>query len=320
MRTRKQIDLLIGGNMEEFYQSCHICPRNCKVNRFDGKKGICNVPSDLFVSRASLHMWEEPCISGTKGSGTVFFSGCNLHCIFCQNSEISGVDPLGKKITVEHLSAIFSDLQRKGANNINLVTPSHYIPSIAKALIMSKENELTIPVVYNSSGYDSVESLKMLEGLVDIWLPDFKYVNSEPALSFSNASDYPEIAKKALQEMVRQSPVPIFDEETGLLKKGVIVRHLVLPGHTKESLQVLDYLYNTYKDSIYISIMNQYTPFFDLLDKNKAPKELYRKVTKREYEKVVDYAINLGIKNGFTQEGKAASESFVPDFGSYEGI
>lgn len=302
------------------YDNCTLCPRKCGVNRSAGKTGVCGNDNRLFVSRAALHMWEEPCISGTEGSGTVFFTGCNLHCLFCQNHEISGKEPFGKEITVQRLSEIFLELEEKGANNINLVTPTHYIPHIVTALKAAKEQGLSVPVVYNTGGYENADSLKLLEGLVDIYLPDFKYMFPDTALSLSSAADYPEKAKKALSEMVSQTGLPVFDEKTGLMKKGVIVRHLVLPGHTKEACEIIKYLWDTYKDSIYISIMNQYTPFPDLLDPEKTPKELFRKVTPREYDKVVSYALELGIKNGFTQEGKAASESFIPSFRDCEGV
>ncbi len=307
-------------NLSSYYENCILCPRKCGVNRIAGQVGVCGCTDKVLVSRAALHMWEEPCISGENGSGTVFFSGCNLHCIFCQNYEISGKNPCGKEVDAERINEIFFELKEKGANNINLVTPTHYLPSIAKALKLAKEQKLGLPIVYNTSSYEEVDSLKMLEGLVDIWLPDLKYVRSETAASFSFASDYPLKAKAAIAEMVRQSSDCIFDESTGLMNKGVIVRHLVLPGHTKEACEVLDYLYSSYGDKIYISIMNQYTPFPERLSPSNVPEELMRKVTAREYEKVIRHALEIGIKNGFTQEGKAASESFIPDFKNCDGV
>lgn len=307
-------------NPTNLYDNCTLCPRKCGADRPRNLTGFCGCSDKLTVSRAALHMWEEPCISGEQGSGTVFFSGCNLHCAFCQNYDISGKNPYGKEIGIERLTEIFFELKEKGANNINLVTPSHFIPSIAVALRSAKEKGLNLPIVYNTSGYEEVESLKLLEGLIDIWLPDFKYMSEESALTLSGASDYPAKAKAALSEMFRQSSECIFDEETGLMKKGIIVRHLVLPGATKEACEILDYLYKTYKDSIYISIMNQYTPFHERLKKPDFPERLLRKVTKREYDKVVGHAISIGIKNGFTQEGKAASESFIPNFKDCEGV
>ncbi len=305
------------------YENCKLCPRQCGINRLNGETGVCGVSSSLLVSRAALHMWEEPCISGTKGSGTVFFSGCNMHCIFCQNHEISGNHPknsiIGKEVSIDQLSDLFLSLEEKGANNINLVTPTHYIPSIATALKTAKNNGLSIPVVYNTSGYELVEALALLYGLVDIYLPDFKYYRPETAKNFSFASNYTEITMSAIREMLKQAGEPEFDSK-GMMRRGVIVRHLVLPGHINESKQIIECLYNNFKDSIYISLMNQFTP----IEANRAIcskyPELLRTVTKREYDKIVSFALDLGIKNGFTQEGKAASESFIPSFNSYEGL
>lgn len=297
------------------YKNCTLCPRKCGVDRTMGKAGFCGRTDSLFVSRAALHMWEEPCISGHEGSGTVFFSGCNLGCIFCQNHEISRREPAGMAISVGRLADIFLELQEKGANNINLVTGVHYIPSIADAIDKARNTGLKIPVLYNSGGYEDVEALKLLDGLIDIYLPDFKYMDSSLALTLSNAADYPERTRESLKEMVRQAGKPSMDDR-GIMKKGVIVRHLVLPGHTHDSIKILDYLYETYKDSVYVSIMSQYTPREGL----SLPGELNRKLTKREYEKVVNHAINLGITNGFTQEGKAASESFIPSFKDCAGV
>ena len=302
-----------------YYENCTLCPRNCHVNRLKDETGVCGSGADLFVSRAALHMWEEPCISGDTGSGTVFFSGCNLHCIFCQNHEISGRSPFGKRITTERLCDIFLELEEKGALNINLVTSTHYIPSVREAIIMAKRKGLSIPVVYNTGGYESVSSLKLLEGLIDIYLPDLKYFDPVLSAGLSHADDYEKVAKDAIREMVRQTGEPVFDKN-GIMKKGVIVRHLVLPSHTKDSIKILDYLHDTYKDRIYISIMSQYTPieenckFFDPFP------ELKRSLTNREYKKVIDHALMLDIKNGFTQEGKAASESFIPSFKTLEGV
>lgn len=289
------------------YSSCTLCPRNCHADRTKGSLGYCSMPETLMVARASLHMWEEPCISGTNGSGTVFFSGCNLKCVFCQNHTIA-IGQKGKEITISQLSDLFFMLQDKGAHNINLVTPSHYIPSVASALTYAKQHGLTIPIVYNTSGYDSVESLALLDGLVDIYLPDFKYVSSELSLRYSHASDYFETASKALAEMYRQVKDPVFDGE--LMKKGIIVRHLLLPGCTKDSKDVIRYLYETYGDRIFISIMNQYTPLPHVSDYP----EINRKVTEAEYDDVVDFAIDLGVEQGFIQEGDTASESFIPEF------
>ena len=258
-------------------------------------------------------MWEEPCISGKEGSGAVFFSGCSLGCSFCQNRTISRGQS-GKKITVERLGELFLELQEQHANNINLVTAGHYLPQVAVALVTAKDQGLQIPVVYNSSGYEKADSLKMLDGLVDIYLPDFKYMDHELAKKYSHAENYPEIAKEALSEMVRQVGEAEFDSR-GMMKKGVIVRQLLLPGHVKDAKNVLKYLYETYGDRIYISMMNQYTPMPVMKD----DPQLSRKVTDREYERLIDYAISLGLKNGFMQEGETAKESFIPEFDG-EGV
>lgn len=299
--------------MQSWMKKCSLCPRNCGVNRLDGQKGFCGVDAEILVARAALHMWEEPCISGKEGSGAVFFSGCSLGCGFCQNNKISR-GQTGKKITVEYLAELFFQLQGQGANNINLVTAGHFLPQVALALENARAHGLKIPVVYNSSGYEKADTLKILEGLVDIYLPDFKYMDSELAGKYSHAPDYPQIAKAALKEMVQQVGTPEFDER-GMMKKGVIVRHLLLPGHVKNSREVLKYLYETYGDRIYISIMNQYTPMPAMKDDPK----LSRKVTDREYERLLDYALSLGLNNGFIQEGETAKESFIPEFNE-EGV
>ena len=299
--------------IQSWMKKCSLCPRNCGVNRLDGQKGFCGVDAEILVARAALHMWEEPCISGKEGSGAVFFSGCSLGCGFCQNNKISR-GQTGKKITVEYLAELFFQLQGQGANNINLVTAGHFLPQVALALENARAHGLKIPVVYNSSGYEKADTLKILEGLVDIYLPDFKYMDSELAGKYSHAPDYPQIAKDALKEMVQQVGTPEFDER-GMMKKGVIVRHLLLPGHVKNSREVLKYLYETYGDRIYISIMNQYTP----LPQVRNIPDLNRRVTKREYEKVLDHALDLGITQGFFQEGGTAKESFIPLF-DYEGL
>lgn len=293
---------------------CTLCPRNCSVDRENGKTGYCGQTDKVYVARAALHMWEEPCISGKEGSGTVFFCGCTLRCIFCQNHRIAlgktqSGDKIGKEISIDRLKEIFLELQEIGANNINLVTGTHYIPQIARALKLAKEEGLKIPVVYNTSGYEKTESLRMLNGLVDIYLPDMKYVSKELSKEYSNAPDYFDVASKALEEMVRQAGEAQFDNR-GYMIKGVIVRHLVLPGSTKDSKAVLDYLWNTYGNNIFISIMNQYTP----MEQIKNHPLLSRKVTKREYSKVVDYALSLGWENAFIQEGETAMESFIPGF------
>ena len=297
----------------EITKDCTLCPRECHVNRENKKRGYCGMDSRIYAARAALHMWEEPCISGEKGSGAVFFSGCGLRCIFCQNREIAiGKD--GKEISVEKLGEIFLNLEKQGAANINLITGAHYVPQIREALRIAKEKGLSVPVVYNSSGYEKVETLKLLEGYVDVYLPDFKYMEASLAEAFSNAPDYPERAKEAIEEMVRQTGKCVFNEE-GYLEKGTIVRHLILPGHTVNSKKVLDYLHNTYGNKIFISIMNQYTPVYE----QKVYKELNRKVTEREYKKVLDHALESGVENGFWQTGDTAKESFIPSF-NYEGL
>ncbi len=292
---------------------CNMCPRECNVDRGLGKIGFCKVPNQIKVSRAALHFWEEPCISGKEGSGAVFFSGCNLRCVYCQNRKIAeGV--YGREITVDRLAAIFLELQDKGANNINLVTPSHYVLQIIEALNIAKEKGLKLPVVYNSSAYEKVRTLQLLEGYVDVYLPDFKYMDKGLSAKYSVAENYSEVAKRAIEEMVRQVGKPKFDEH-GILQKGVVVRHLVLPGCVRDSKEVIRYLHSTYKNDIFISILSQFTPMKGL---NKYP-EINRKVSKKEYEEVVDFAIDIGVENGFIQEGDVAEESFIPDF-DCEGV
>ena len=295
---------------------CDLCPRKCLVDRKKGEKGICGQTENLKVARAALHFWEEPCISGDAGSGTVFFSGCPLHCVFCQNENIAN-GTVGKEISLERLVDIFLELQEKGANNINLVTPGHFVPQIVKALDQARKEGLTLPVVYNTSSYETVDTIKMLEGYVDIYLPDFKYMSPVLSKKYSHAPDYAEVAKAAIAEMVRQTGKAVFvnGDEDNLILRGTIVRHLTLPGCMEDSMQILKYLHDTYGDKIYISIMNQFTPLSNL---EKYP-ELNRRITDEEYETLVDYAINIGIENGFIQEGDTAEESFIPAF-DCEGV
>lgn len=304
--NRKQI------NEQEYYKDCTLCPRNCHVDRVDGKSGYCRAGAEVTAARAALHFWEEPCISGTNGSGTVFFSGCSLGCVYCQNYDISRYQA-GKSITTERLAEIFLELQEQKAHNINLVTPGHYVPSIVNAVQRARACGLHIPIVYNSSGYEKVETIKMLEGIVDIYLPDFKYMGEEMASRYSKCGDYFDIASQAVKEMVRQTGEAVFEDE--IMKRGVIVRHLLLPGGLEDSKKVIKYLYEMYKDRIYISIMNQFTP----LEQVKEYPEINRKVTEKEYDDLVDYALELGVENGFIQEGETASESFIPAF-DYQGI
>lgn len=334
---------------------CNLCPRACGADRDAGEKGYCQSDSRIYVARAALHRWEEPCISGKGGSGTVFFSGCNLRCVYCQNHEIAS-GGAGKPVTVERLAEIFLELQAKGAENINLVTPDHYVTAVAKAVLQAKQRGLVLPVVYNGSGYEKPEAIRSLSGIVDIFLTDFKYMDASLAARLSRAPDYPETAKRALAEMVditRDRPTdcdfardvvditqnrltkygsahsmvnitrdsalsaPCFDEN-GMLRRGVIVRHLLLPGHKKNAKDVIRYVHETYGDSVILSIMNQYTPVSGIAERTDC-KELYRKVTRREYEAVVEYAVELGVKNAYIQEGDTAKESFVPDFNG-EGV
>lgn len=291
-------------------KKCTLCPRNCGVDR-DEVLGVCQVSSTVKVARAALHFWEEPCISGENGSGAVFFSGCPLHCVFCQNKEISH-GKVGKEITTEELANIYLDLQRQGANNINLVTGTHYIPSIVESVKIARDKGLQIPIIYNTSGYETEESLKLLDGIVNAYLPDFKYWDDVLASQYSHAKDYPDVVKSAIVEMVRQVGEPKFNED-GFIQSGVIVRQLLLPGHTKDSKAILKYLYETYGNRIYVSLMSQYTPMPHIAEKYP---ELNRRVTKREYEAVVDYALDLGIENAFIQDRKVAKESFIPKFGN----
>ena len=295
------------------YENCLLCPRKCGINRSTGQTGVCGVSSEIKVARAALHYWEEPCISGKKGSGAVFFSGCSLHCVFCQNREISD-GKAGKVISKERLSDIFLELKAKGANNINLVTPGQYIPDIVWAVSDARRRGMELPIVYNTSGYENADELKQLEGIVDVYLPDFKYMDSALSAKYSRAKDYPSVAKQAISEMVRQQPMVVIDDATGLIQKGVIVRQLLLPGHVNDAKAILKYLHDTYQDSIYISMMSQFTPIA-----LKDYPEINRTVTKREYERLVDYAIKIGITNAFIQEGDVAKDSFIPAF-DCEGV
>lgn len=288
---------------------CTICPRACNVDRSNGKIGYCGESATIRVARTSLHQWEEPCITGEYGSGTVFFSGCNLKCIFCQNHNIAD-SFVGQVFSVEELAEAFLRLQQKKASNINLVTAAHFAEQIIPAIHLAKEKGLTIPIVYNSSGYESVKTLQKLQGLVDVYLPDCKFYDLDLSKNYAKAGDYFEVAKAAIAEMVRQVGEPVFDKQSGTMTKGVIVRHLVLPGHTKDSMAILDYLQKTYGNQIYVSIMNQFTPVIE----QEIYVNLNRSITKREYEKVLNYAIEIGIENAFVQDGETAKESFIPEF------
>ncbi len=294
-------------------KDCRLCPRACGADRASGQKGYCNMTAELMVARAALHMWEEPCISGEEGSGTVFFSGCSLGCVYCQNYHISK-GMVGKNITIERLTEIFLELQDKKANNINLVTAGHYIPQLIEAIKGARKLGLHIPIVYNSSGYEKVEALRLLEGYIDIYLPDLKYMEEKPARLYSSCHDYFEYACEAIKEMVRQVGSPEFDAR-GMMLRGVIIRHMTLPGYLEDSKNILKYLYETYKDTIYTSILNQYTP----LSQVKNYPVINRRISDEEYEELVDYAIEIGVENGFIQEGETAAESFIPEF-NLEGV
>lgn len=289
----------------DYYKNCRLCPRNCNINRYENA-GYCGCRSEIRAARAGLHLFEEPYISGKEGSGAVFISGCSMKCVFCQNIEISdkcyGID-----ISIEKIAKIFLRLQtEEKANNINIVTGTHFTPSIAEAIRIAKKNGLSIPIIWNSSCYEKTETLRLLEGLVDIWLPDLKTLDPKESEMYYNAPDYPDAAKEALAYMVSVSKLGF---EGNMMKSGVNVRHLVMPGRVTDSQNVLKYLYSTYGSNIIISLMNQYTPIRDL-----PYKELNRRVTRREYERTVDYAIELGIEKCMIQEGRTASESFIPVF------
>lgn len=286
---------------------CSLCPRNCLVDREKGEVGYCGALNEMVIARYSLHMWEEPCISGDKGSGTIFFSYCNMRCCFCQNYEISELHK-GKVVSVEEFSDICLELQEKGANNINLVTPTHFVHLIIEGLKLAKKKGLNIPVVYNTSSYENVETIKMLDGLVDIYLPDLKYYDNCYGIKYSKCRDYFKYASEAIEEMFRQVGKFELDED-GMMRCGVIVRHLLLPGLVDDSKKIIKYLYDKYGDDIVISIMNQYTPVREL-----EYEELNQKIKDKDYDKLVNYAYDLGVRNAFIQEGDTQEVSFIPDF------
>jgi len=294
-------------------EKCSLCPRNCFSNRINSD-GYCLSPPLPKVTRASLHMWEEPCITLERGSGTVFFAGCSLRCVFCQNSAISASGQSGITMDENSLAKLFLIQQERGAHNINLVTPTHYTDTLAKAIDIAKSAGLNIPVVWNSSAYEKPETLALLKGRVDIYLPDFKYRSPHLAKRYSKAADYPEIAKAALDEMVSQQPQCVFSED-GALERGVIVRILLLPGAVEDAKERVSYIYDRYGDRVYLSLMSQYTPHGDL----SSYPELCRTVTEEEYDELIDFAVDIGVTQGFTQELGAAEESFIPSF-SCEGL
>ena len=286
------------------YKACTLCARSCGVNRTE-KVGACGMSDEVYIARASLHAWEEPIISGDNGSGTVFFSGCSLSCVFCQNKEISR-GRVGVPVSDEKLAEIMLKLQSDGAHNINFVTPTHFVPSVISAVSLARERGLTLPIVYNTSSYETAKTVGMLDTTVDIYLADYKYNLPKTAKAYSSAENYPEVARTAIAEMVKQKGTPVIKD--GLMQSGVIVRILLLPGHLAEAKLSVKYLYETYGDSIYISLMSQYTPM-----PNMEP-PLDRRVSRREYDELVDYALAKGVKNAFIQDGTSAMESFIPPF------
>lgn len=289
-------------------ESCRLCPRSCGVDRVSGKKGFCGESLDIRIARAALHFWEEPCISGTNGSGTVFFSGCTMKCVFCQNYEVSTRN-LGYEINEYELVKIFLDLAEQGAHNINLVTPTHFVPQIVSALDIAKREGLNIPIVYNTGGYECKSTLKMLDGYVDIYMPDFKYFSNELAQKYSSVQSYREIASAAVCEMYRQVGKPAFNSD-GIMQRGMIIRHLMLPGSLSDTVKIINYVNKTFKNNVYFSLMSQYTPIRHI---DEYPK-LNNKIDSRCYSAAVDLCARLGMKNVFIQEGTAASESFIPEF------
>ena len=299
---------MIKASYLEKLEKCNLCPNNCSVNRFSSV-GRCKIGANITVAKAYLHTWEEPVISGKNGSGTIFFSGCSLGCVFCQNYKISS-DNFGKEITPSRLADIFKSLEEKGAENINLVTPTPHVYGIIDALNIYRPN---IPIVYNSSGYESVETLKLLDGYVDVYLPDFKYYDNDLAYKFSNVRNYREITVNAIDEMLRQTGKPKI--ENVLIKKGVIIRHLVLPSHTSDSIKVMDEILARYSSNVLVSLMGQYTP----VRHNDKYAELNRKVTPLEYKRVLRYMQNVGLTNGFCQELDSSATTYIPSF-DLEGV
>jgi putative pyruvate formate lyase activating enzyme len=315
----------IDNNNLNMLNECKLCNRNCKVNRNNAETGFCKASNKIKLAKAFLHLWEEPPISQGNGSGTVFFSHCNFNCVFCQNYDISqGITEMqnpnsktsviGIDVSIERLSEIFLELQEKGANNINLVTPTHYVPQIIEALKIAKKNNLNIPILYNTNGYDSIETLKALNGYIDVYLPDFKYFNDKYALKYSKVSNYASNTIKVIDEMVNQVGTPKFDSE-GRIIKGVIVRHLMLPGLLFDSKKIVDLLYNRYGNNIYISLMNQYVPMFNACNYP----EINKRLNPKHYDSLINYALELGVTNGFIQDEGSNTTDFIPSF-NLDGI
>ena len=292
----------------EILESCSICPHKCKINRLVGNKGRCGCDDKIKIALASVHNFEEPCISGENGSGTVFFSNCNLSCVFCQNYEISQQGK-GKIITIDELAEIFIKQQNKNVNNINLVTPTMYVPQIIEAIKIARKGGLKIPIIYNSNGYENVETIKMLDGYIDVYLPDFKYYSDEIAKKYSNINNYFSTAVLAIKEMQKQVGNPVFNEN-GIIQKGVIIRHLILPNYILNTKKILKYIKENFNEDTYISVMAQYFPTF----KAKQYEKINRKITKKEYEEVENYLYLLNLKNGYIQELGEHEEEYVPNF------
>ena len=290
-------------------KKCTICPRDCKINRLDGKVGNCGATDKVEISLVSLHNFEEPCISGTNGSGTIFFTHCNLHCKYCQNYEISQGKVKGREVTTEELALIMIEQQKRGAHNINLVTPTMYAYQIKESISIAKGKGLEIPIIYNSNGYESTETLKNLEGYIDVYLPDLKYYSDEIAIKYSKAPNYFEIATNAINEMIRQVGVPIFDEK-GLIKKGVMIRHLVLPNHLQNTKNILKWIKENINENIYVDVMAQYFPTY----KAKEDDKINRKLSNKEYKEIEKYLYLLDMKNGYIQELGSHEEEYVPNF------
>lgn len=293
--------------MFEILEKCKVCPRECKVNRLSSQLGDCKAGDKLEISLVSIHRFEEPCISGINGSGTIFFTHCNLHCIYCQNYEISQEKTKGKEVTIEELSSIMIEQQEKGAHNINLVTPTMYAYHIKEAIKIAKEKGLNIPIIYNSNGYESIETLKQLDGYIDVYLPDLKYYTNEMAVKYSKAPNYFDIATKAILEMIRQVGAPEFDEN-GMIVKGVMIRHLVLPNHIQNTKHILKWIKENIPEDIYINVMAQYFPTY----KAKEDELINRKLTKKEYKQIEEYFYLLEFKNGYMQELGEHEEEYVP--------
>ena len=287
---------------------CKICPHKCKINRNEGKIGRCKAGKDVKIALASIHNFEEPCISGINGSGTVFFSNCNLNCIYCQNYEISQLGK-GKEISIDHLAEIFINQQNKNVNNINLVTPTMYVPQIIEAIKIARKKGLSIPIIYNSNGYENVETIKMLDGYIDIYLPDLKYYSDEMSKKYSKVDNYFKTAVAAIKEMQRQVGNPEFDEN-GIIRKGVIIRHLILPNHILNTKNILKYIKENFDENTYISVMAQYFPTYKAKENDK----INRKISKKEYKEVEEYLYCLNLKNGYIQELGEHEEEYVPTF------